>query len=52
MDITSLVALVILLAVGVAAWTRPVEPAQSRTTRRVIVEELDDTGHVVRRVSL
>ena len=54
MDAAGFVGFLILVAVAAAAWSRPgpIHEVKLRATHRVIVEELDDQGHVTRRVVL
>ncbi len=52
-DFSSLIALGIVLAVAVFAWSRPTETDEAVVVpSRVIVEELDAEGRVTRRVVL
>jgi hypothetical protein len=54
MDPAGLAGFLILVAVAVAAWSRPtrIRDVGPRATHRVIVEEIDDHGRVTRRVVL
>ena len=54
MDPAGLVGFLVLVAVAVAAWSRPtrIRDVGPHATHRVIVEEIDDHGRVTRRVVL